>query len=104
MKFLTKLTLLLAFLFPYGITYADSHDEATMDVIEHSDSERYENEIELPEMHDNESHSEDKDDDHSDSLDDSNDEKEDAKEDEKEDSNEGTEDSTDDTTSTPPAA
>lgn len=90
MKTLTKLAFLLAFIMPYGVATADTHDDATMDVIEHSNSDHYENEIELP-------HSEDHDDDHKDGKDNDHDGKgDDDKEDGHDESHEEKEDSKDD--------
>ena len=56
-KLLTHTLFLIAFSLPYGIvSAADIPDDATMDVIEHSSSERYEHEIELPDSASAEAH------------------------------------------------
>lgn len=48
MKNLIKILFLFAFITPFATVSADTHDDATMEAIEHSNSERYEHEIELP--------------------------------------------------------
>ena len=50
MKLFTPIFFLIALGLPYStVSAADIPDDATMDVIEHSGSEHYEHEIELPE-------------------------------------------------------
>lgn len=57
MKLFTRILFLMAFCLPYSIvSAADIPDDATMDVIEHSNSERYEHEIELPDTAASEAH------------------------------------------------
>ena len=56
MKIFANILFLSLFSLPYGIAAADTHDDATMDVIEHSSSDHYENEIELPEDNESEDH------------------------------------------------
>jgi len=56
MKHLIKIIFLLAFIAPFTSVSATTHDDATMDVIEHSSSERYEHEIELPNDNDDVAH------------------------------------------------
>ena len=56
MKIFANILFLSLFSLPFGIAAADTHDDATMDVIEHSSSEHYENEIELPEANETEDH------------------------------------------------
>ena len=56
MKIFANILFLSLFSLPFGITAADTHDDATMDVIEHSNSDHYENEIELPEADETEDH------------------------------------------------
>ena len=86
MKLITKIAFFLAFIMPYGIVSADTHDDATMEVIEHSSADHFENEIELPEKedHDDDKNHDGKEDSH-DEKDDSADEKEESH-DEKDDS------------------
>ncbi len=92
MKHLIKILFLLAFIAPFTSVSATTHDDATMDVIEHSSSERYEHEIELPNdddaAHEKEDHNDadhgkdDADEDKNDSMDDkddSSDDKDDSK-------------------------
>lgn len=89
MKILLKLAIIFSFILPYSFVSADTHDDATMDVIEHSSSEHFEHEIELPHADDDDhekGHHDSKDDD-------DHDEKDDAKDDDKEDSHDEKEDS-----------
>lgn len=52
MKYIIKLLFIFAFIMPITVVTADTHEDATMDVIEHSDLDHFENEIELPETDD----------------------------------------------------
>ncbi len=56
MKNLIKILFLFAFITPFATVSADSHEDATMEVIEHSNTERYEHEIELPDSSDDVAH------------------------------------------------
>ena len=47
---LRSFVLIWTFILPYSIAYADTHDDATMIVIEHSNTQDFENEIQLPEF------------------------------------------------------
>lgn len=86
MKHLLKVLFLYAIITPWINVFADSYDGVTMEVIEHSDTERYEHEIQLPVlMQSNERDHHDKDDDKNESGDDKEDQKDDSR-DEKEDS------------------
>lgn len=78
MKHLFKLLFLLTFILPVASVSADTHDDATMDVIEHSDSDRYENEIELPGHDDDDAHDKNHDDDKNDEKDEKDDDKDDS--------------------------
>jgi len=83
MKHLIKLLFLLAFIAPFASVSATTHDDATMHAIEHSDSERYEHEVELPDTDDEADHADDANhvEDHSDANDDRHDDKDDASDD-----------------------
>jgi len=101
MKYLIKIIFLLAFIMPFSTVSAASHDESTMDVIEHSSADHFENEIELPEKNDdkndinhhdaNDDHDE-KEDEHDDQADDQHDDQADDKNDSQEDSHNEKED------------
>ena len=99
MKYFIKSLFIFSLAIPFGIASADTHDDATMEALEHSSSERYEHEIELPGKHDKDDHKDHHDknrDDHKDSKDESRDDKEDGKDDsheEKEDSKDEKEES-----------
>ena len=88
MKIINQFILMLAFVLPHSFAAADTHDDMTMDVIEHSDVERYENEIELPHFDNDDDHKDGKDDDHIDKGDEKDDSSDDSKEDSSEDSKE----------------
>lgn len=106
MKLLTKLIFLFSFIIPVSIVSAETHDDATMEVIEHSSADHFENKIELPELYHSDNHDEnheqnhdDKDDDKDDSHDEQHDEMEDSRDDnddDKDDSNEDKNESTED--------
>ena len=79
-NYLSKLLFLLMLVIPIANVSADTHEDVTMGVIEHSDSEHYENEIELPHSDDlderdsnhnesNDGHHESEDENHNDSDD-----------------------------------
>ncbi len=55
MKYLLNLLFLMAFAMPFSSVSASPYDDATMEVMEHSDAAKYDHDIDIPE---------DKDDDH----------------------------------------
>jgi len=88
MKHLIKIIFLFVFLAPFSMATATTHDEATMEAIEHSSSDRFENDIDLPDTddaaHEQEEHPaeiEHAKDEMSDDKDDSADDKDDSKDD-----------------------
>ncbi len=87
MKNILKLLALLAFIMPFGIATADTHDDATMDVISHSDATEYDHDIHVPD---------DADDDKDHAKDAAHDADEDKMDDDKDESHEEKEDSDDD--------
>ncbi len=49
MNFFTKLAIISAFILPFGLVSADTHEDVTMDVLENVDSAEVTHEIKLPE-------------------------------------------------------
>ena len=50
MKYIIKLLFLAAFLMPFTNASADTHEDATMDVLEHVDAAEVDHDVKLPEI------------------------------------------------------